>query len=334
MHIYAAHLCCAFCGIDSLFLQSTIEYPLHYGPLKKTFVLSVLSLTFSFWPGLQSAHRNPHCRTQLQIRLLHSLPLLGKSRNMILQHPGHQKEPWMENSVLWHCCDTSRLTVPPQTESYWIVLFSIYNSIPFYTSKRFGHVSMHKIHYEPHPEAFKLSGQYWDHPWSGLRLQKPEDARRQIVQSSSKIFKLFEKNRKKSKEKRRKFPHFQSSQAMMRPSIPSTPVLGDRCLFISFSALDVAVSPLVEAGGTRKRRNWLEKVIADQQAGTRADGAAEVHFSNFAMLHDRQQQRYLWQDVTWRFSQVSCKRKVVWNTVDALAGGFACLRFLRTLKVV
>ena len=167
-------------------------------PLKKTFVLSVLSLTFSFWPGLQSAHRNPHCRTQLQIRLLHSLPLLGKSRNMILQHPGHQKEPWMENSVLWHCCDTSRLTVPPQTESYWIVLFSIYNSIPFYTSKRFGHVSMHKIHYEPHPEAFKLSGQYWDHPWSGLRLQKPEDARRQIVQSSSKIFKLFERFWKKS----------------------------------------------------------------------------------------------------------------------------------------
>lgn len=199
-NIYAAHLCCAFCGKDSLFLQSTIEYPLHYGPLKKSFVLS---LTFSFWPGLQSAHRNPHCRTQLQIRLLHSLPLLCKSRNMILQHPGHQKEPSMQNSVLRHCCDTSRLTVPPQTESYWIVFFSIYNSIPFYTSKRFGHVSMHTIHYEPHPKAFKLSGQYWDHPWSGLRLQKPEDARRQIVQSSSKIFKLFESF---LKEKQRKAP--------------------------------------------------------------------------------------------------------------------------------
>ena len=49
-NIYAAHLCCAFCGIDSLFLQSTIEYPLHYGPLRKnicfvSFVTSFLFLT-------------------------------------------------------------------------------------------------------------------------------------------------------------------------------------------------------------------------------------------------------------------------------------------------
>ena len=223
-----------------------------------------------------------------------------------------------QNSMLWHCCDTSRLT------PNWIVLFSI---CKFYIwiSKRFGPVSMHTIHQEPHPEAFKLSGQYWDHPWSGLRLHAK--ARRQIVSNSS--------NKQRKAPQISAFWHHQcqqSSQAMNDVAIHPFHTRVGWSMSLHFMCCHRRCS---SSSGDRQnqRRNSLEKVIADQQAGTRANGAAEVHLGNFAMLQDRQQQRYLWQDVTWRFSQVSwkiCQRSV--EAVDALARGFACL--LRTVKVV